>query len=246
LLALGDLQYECGALAAFQQSYNLAWGLYKAITYPAPGNHEYQTSSTPPSTPCDSTGSAAGYYDYFGAAAGDRTKGYYSYDVGAWHIVALNAECSFVGGCGAGSPQEQWLRADLGTHTTACTLAYWHEPRWTSGGLGNNQTYDAFWQDLYAAHAEIVLNGHLHFYERFALQNPQGQLDSANGIREFTVGTGGKTLHPFSSVIQPNSEVRNNNTYGVLKLTLHPSGYDWAFVPQQGQTFTDAGSGPCH
>jgi len=246
VLTLGDNQYECSSGPAFLQSYDIAWGRFKNITHPILGNHEYQTDSNteaPSTPPCDNTGSASGYFNYFGAAAGAPGQGYYSYDVGSWHAVALNGECSKVGGCGAGSAQEQWLKADLATHGSTCTLAYWHEPRWSSGTQGNLQTYDAFWQDLYAARAEIVLNGHMHFYERFAQQNPQGVADPA-GLREFTVGTGGKNLFGFS-VIQPNSEVRNNDTYGVLKLTLHASSYDWQFIPEAGKTFTDSGSTAC-
>jgi hypothetical protein len=248
VLPLGDDQYECGSLAAFQQSYALSWGAFFGMTYPVPGNHEYQTDSTvtPPASPCDNTASASGYFSYFGARAGTPGQGYYSYDIGSWHLIALNGECSFIGGCGAGSPEEQWLKADLAAHPAACTLAYWHEPRWSSGVQGNLSTYGAFWQDLYAAHAEVVLNGHMHLYERFAPQNPSGQLDPTNGIREFTVGTGGKTLVNFSSVIQPNSEVRNNTTYGVLELKLLPTSYQWQFVPEAGQAFTDSGSQACH
>jgi hypothetical protein len=231
VLTLGDNQYEDGALTKFQQSFDPSWGRVKNIIHPAAGNHEYQTAG------------ASGYYQYFGAAAGDPTKGYYSYDIGTWHIIALNSNCSQVGGCGMGSPQEQWLKADLSAHPNACTLAYWHHPRFSSGDHGNHSSYDAFWKALYAANVEVVLNGHDHDYERFAPQNPSGAADP-NGIQEFVVGTGGKNHYSFGT-IQPNSLVRNSDTYGVLKLTLHPTSYDWQFVPEAGKTFTDSGTRNC-
>jgi hypothetical protein len=195
------------------------------------GNHEYHTAG------------ASGYFSYFGAAAGDPTKGYYSYDIGTWHIIALNSNCSRVGGCGVGSPQEQWLKADLAAHPNMCTLAYWHHPRFSSGDHGSNTSYDAFWKAIYAAGVEIVLNGHDHSYERFAPQNPSGAADP-NGIQEFVVGTGGKNHYAFGT-IKANSVVRNSDTYGVLKLTLHPTSYDWQFVPEAGKTFTDTGTRNC-
>ena len=233
VLALGDLQYHEGTLAEFQQSYAPTWGRVKAITHPAVGNHEYSTRA------------ALGYYRYFGAAAGDPTKGYYSFDIGAWHLIVLNSNCEQVGGCQAGSPQEQWLRADLADHPTACTLAYWHHPRFSSGPHGSDPAYDAFWQDLYQGGAEIVLNGHDHDYERFAPQDPYGRADAAHGLREFVVGTGGRNHYRFTMVL-PHSEVRNDDTFGVLTLTLHAHSYDWRFVPEASKTFTDTGRGTCH
>ena len=242
VLGLGDEQYECAGLSAFASSYDPTWGRLKSITYPAPGNHEYQTSG---GTNCDAAGNAAGYYTYFGSAAGDPSKGYYSFDLGTWHLIALNASCAKVGGCGAGSPEEIWLKNDLATHTNRCTLAFWHNPRYSSGGVGNDSTFSPFWQDLYNANAELVLVGHDHEYERFAPQNASSGLDTARGIREFVVGTGGKT-HTSFATIRANSEVRNNDTFGFLKLTLHPSSYDWQFVPEPGKTFADSGSTACH
>lgn len=233
ILALGDLQYDDGTLAKFQQSYEPTWGRVKAITHPAVGNHEYLTPG------------AQDYYSYFGAAAGDPGKGYYSFDLGTWHLIALNSNCQEVGGCGFGSPQEQWLRADLAAHPAPCTLAYWHHPRWSSAHYGNDPTYSAFWQDLYDGGAEIVLNGHEHDYERFTPQDPFGVADEVYGVREIVVGTGGENLREFK-VVQANSLVRSNNTFGVLALTLHPAGYDWRFVPVAGKTFTDSGAGACH
>jgi hypothetical protein len=214
------------------QSYDASWGRLRTLTRPVPGNHEYQTPN------------AAGYYAYFGAAAGDPTKGYYSYDIGDWHIIALNAECDFVGGCLAGSPQAVWLENDLAAHQSLCTLAYWHEPRFSSGPHGIDARFDQWWRDLYAAGAEIVLTGHDHIYERFAPQDPS-QNPVSDGIREFVVGTGGEEHHSVTGQA-PNSEITNVDTFGVLKLTLHSSGYDWEFVPEAGGTFTDSGSGTCH
>jgi acid phosphatase type 7 len=217
-------------------SYGLTWGQFKSITFPVVGNHEYLTAA------------AAGYFQYFGSAAGKSNQGYYSFDIGAWHLIALNAECSNVGGCQVGSPQETWLKADLAAHSNTCTLAYWHQPRFSSGKAGNWTQYSTFWQDLYAANADVVLGGHDHDYERFAPQNPSHQADPAQGIREFVVGTGGADhggAGGFPS-IQPNSQVRDNTTFGVLKLTLHPTSYSWAFVPEAGQTFTDSGTTNCH
>jgi acid phosphatase type 7 len=238
---LGDVQYECGGLAAFQQSYDRTWGVLKAITHPAVGNHEYTTPTTS-ATDCDTTGMAAGYFTYFGAAAGDPTKGYYSYDLGAWHIIVLNTTCSKAGGCGSGSPQETWLRNDLAAHGTACTLAYFHIPLWSSGGrdASNART---FTQDLVDARADVILTGHDHIYERFGLQNASGAADP-NGVRAFVVGTGGKN-HTSEALVFPNSQVRNYDTFGFLKLTLHSASYDWKFVPEPGKTFTDTGSEGC-
>jgi acid phosphatase type 7 len=230
---LGDNQYENASLREFDASFDPTWGRLKPEIHPAIGNHEIETDPK-----------ASGYYQYFGAAAGDPTKGYYSYDLGTWHVVVLNSNCVAVGGCGPGSPEEQWLRADLATHPDLCTLAYWHHPRWTSGEHGNNPLYDTFWRDLYGAGVDVVLNGHDHDYERFAPQDPSGRLDKARGIREFVSGTGGSHFESLA-IRQPNSEALSQ-TFGVLALTLHPSGYDWRFVPEPGKTFTDSGTAACH
>jgi calcineurin-like phosphoesterase family protein len=237
VLAIGDLQYENGTLDGFEQSYDPTWGRFKAMTYPVLGNHEYQTPG------------AAGYFAYFGALAGPAPGGYYSFDLGDWHIIALNSECAEIGGCGPGSPEEQWLQADLHTDHKFCTLAFWHDPRFTSGRNRNHPELQTFWEDLYARGVDVVLNGHDHIYERFAPQNPAQAADPEHGIREFIVGTGGNNHQPNYGTIQPNSEVRNNTTYGVLSLTLSKHSYDWQFLPDKqsgnGQ-FVDSGSGQCH
>ena len=243
VLDLGDNQYECGSLTAYQQAYDPSWGRVKSITRPSPGNHEYLTSG---GLGCDSSNAnAAGYFNYFGSAAGTRGQGWYSYDIGTWHIIALNSQCSAVGGCGRSSPQYQWLQADLAAHSNYCTLAYWHVPLFSSGGRQAANSY-SWWQLLYNANADVVLNGHDHIYERFAPQDPNANPDSAHGIRQFTVGTGGGN-HTSIVSVAANSEVRDNTTFGILELTLHPTGYEWQFVPAAGSgTFTDSGSAPCH
>jgi hypothetical protein len=242
VLALGDNQYACGGYTAFMQSYDPTWGRLKALTHPVPGNHEYQTQG---GTDCDASGHANGYFQYFGASAGQASQGYYSYDVGAWHLIALNSNCSAVGGCGQGSPQETWLRADLAAHPASCTLAYWHHPRFTSGSVGEDSEVAPIWQDLYAAGADVVLNGHAHGYERFAPQDPSQAYDPAAGLREFVVGTGGEDFQPFST-FKPLSERHDDVTFGVLTLRLHTGSYDWQFLPAAGGSFSDSGSASCH
>ncbi|HEY6104116.1 MAG TPA: metallophosphoesterase [bacterium] len=233
VLPLGDLQYEDGALSKFRRSYDRTWGRLKAITRPAPGNHEYGTRG------------AQGYFDYFGEIAGDPGQGYYSYDIGAWHLIALNSNCGPVGGCGSGSPQERWLRADLAAHPARCTLASWHHPRFSSGFHGSDRRYDAFWRALYDAGADVVLTGHDHHYERFAKQDPNGRPDPGRGIREFVVGTGGRSLYGLKEG-EDNSDVFNAETFGVLALTLHPTSYEWRFVRGPGKDFADSGRAACH
>lgn len=233
VLALGDDQYKSGILRAFQKSYDKSWGRLIRVTHPVPGNHEYGNQD------------AQGYFDYFGARAGDRDKGYYSYDIDNWHVIALNSECPHAGGCRAGSPQERWLRDDLAKSTARCTLAYWHQPLFSSGVHGNDATYTDFWEDLYESGAEIVLNGHDHDYERFAPQTPHAVADSNRGIREFVVGTGGETLYKLHET-RANSQVRQAGVFGVLLLTLGEHSYDWKFESVAPATFSDQGSGRCH
>jgi hypothetical protein len=235
VLALGDLQYNSASLSNLRNSYQRSWGRFKSITSPAIGNHE---------------GSGSGYFDYFNGTgvsdglAGPRGKGYYSYDLAGWHLIALNSNCSRVA-CNAGSAQERWLRADLAAHPNTCSLAYWHHPRFSSGHDGDGTFMQDIWRALYDAGADVALVGHSHNYERFAPMNASGGLDRARGIREFVVGTGGAFFTGVSSA-RPNSEVRQNNTYGVLKMRLRPTSYEWQFVPEVGRTFTDSGSQACH
>ncbi len=261
VLPLGDVQYECGDAADFAASYDPSWGRFKSITHWATGNHEYGRS-------CGRNDNLVAN-SYFGVT---NPKGWYSYNVGTWHMIVLNSECNYgtgsdaVGGCQAGSAQETWLRQDLAAHPNQCTLAYWHEPRFSSGQHGDATQMSVLWNDLATAHADVVLSGHNHDYERFepigatpspgtttgstttgtpVFQDPV--LDPA-GIREFVVGTGGKNHYGFGTQPAMKGEVvRDASTYGVLKLTLHPTSYDWQFVNDPGSgTFTDAGSGSCH
>jgi len=239
IFALGDLAYEKGTLADFQNCYDPTWGRLKARTRPALGNHEYALR-----------GPATGYFQYWGAQAGPSGKGYYSYDLGSWHIVVLNTNCASpgVGGCNAGSPQEIWLRQDLAAHPNACIIAYGHHPLFSSGLLRSHAIHPELkplWQDLYAAHADLVLVGHEHSYERFAPQDPEGHADPQSGIREIVVGTGGRSLE-WLGLAQPNSEVRDSSSYGVLKLTLTQGHYTWEFLPVPGATFHDSGEANCH
>ncbi|HEY4411079.1 MAG TPA: metallophosphoesterase, partial [Acidimicrobiia bacterium] len=218
----------------FSNCFGPTWGADKDRLRPAPGNHEYGTAN------------ASGYFNYFGSAVGQPGQGWYSYNLGAWHVVVLNSNCASVGGCNAGSAQEQWLKADLAASSSRCTVAIWHHPRFDSGtSHGNDTEVGPLWNDLYAGGAELVVNGHEHLYERFGPQRPDATADPTFGIREFIVGTGGNSLYQFGSP-QPNSQVRNNTTNGVLKLTLRPVGYDFSFLPVAGRTFTDSGSGTCH
>jgi acid phosphatase type 7 len=230
---LGDTVYEAGTTKEFADCYDPSWGREKSRTRPATGNHDYLTSG------------ATGYFGYFGAAAGDPQKGYYSYALGSWHIVVLNSNCAKVGGCEQGSPQEQWLRADLASHPTACTLAYWHHPRFSFGKYNNDPHTQVLWQALYDAGAEIVLAGHDHNYQRYAPQDPDGTLDRERGIRQFVVGTGGANHTPLANP-PPNVEASNDDTFGILQLSLHATSYDWVFIPIAGKSFTDTGSGVCH
>jgi hypothetical protein len=228
----GDNAYLSPATAAeYARCYGPNWGRHKNRTLPSAGNHEYDAAN------------AAGYFGYFGASAGDPTKGYYDTTVGAWHIIVLNSNCAFVS-CGAGSPQEQWLRSVLAASNAACTAAIFHHPRFSSG-QNSSASVRAFWEALYDYGADVVFNGHDHLYERFAPQTPAGAADPAFGLRQFTIGSGGRSHHTFVGVA-PNSEARNAGTYGVLKLTLHATSYDWQFVPEAGKSFTDSGGTACH
>lgn len=229
---LGDNVYSSGTTAEFRDCYAPTWGRHRSRTRPAAGNHDYRTPG------------ATGYFDYFGAAAGDRATGYYSYDLGAWHIVVLNSNCTAVGGCGSGSAQGRWLRADLAANGAGDVLAYWHHPRFSSGAHGATTGVQDLWEILYAAGADVVLNGHDHDYERFDLQDPWGRRDATFGIRQFVVGTGGTGLRPRAS-FAPNSQVFST-THGVLRMTLRPGAYEWSFLPIAGSSFHDTGTGTTH
>ena len=265
-LTLGDNQYGTangsnnGTLAQYDQVYDPTFGRANSVVYPVVGDGDFGDTGTP---------DASGFMSYFGNAGvfsriesmpGANTShllsnAYYSYNLGNWHIIALNSQCAAIpktsagpGGCGVGSVEEKWLKADLAAHPNTCTLAYWHVPRWNSGNLGNRTDSAAFWTDLYNAHADLVLNAHgNNHYERFVPQNPLGQPD-ANGIREFIASMGGFShgSPPTTPGDQSTSVVTNYSTMGVLQLTLHPTSYDWQFLPADGGTFTDSGSASCH
>jgi len=231
VFALGDNAYPSGLLADYNNCYGPTWGRFKSRTHPTPGNREY------------ASGTPAGYFDYWGTAAGAPNKGWYSYDVGDWHMVVLNDQVAF----GAGSEQEAWLRADLAASTKQCTLAYWHNPRFfssTSAGWTSDAARKILWDDLYAAHAEIVLNGQQHQYERMAPMRPDGTRDDVNGILEINPGTGGESAS-LPTVMHPNSQTVSA-AFGVLKLVLGPGTYTWQFIGIPGTSYTDSGSGSCH
>lgn len=226
IFTLGDHAYDFGSEKNFRDCYEPTWGRHKARTRPTPGNHDYFTNKGTP------------YFEYFGENAGPDRRGYYSYEVGAWHVISLNSNLP----ADSRSDQVAWLKDDLKEHPTACTLAYWHIPLFSSGDHGSNPLMQSVWTVLQEAGADIVLNGHDHDYERFAPQDAKGKPDP-NGIREFVVGTGGGGVYRFGKV-RPNSEVHDNSAYGVLKLTLAPTSYQWEFIPGVGK-FTDSGSGTC-
>jgi hypothetical protein len=232
VLALGDVQYESATTEEFRQSYDHTWGRLNDRTYPVTGNHEYYVAGAP------------GYFSYFGDVAGRPDESYYSFDVGTWHLIALNSNCNDVD-CFEGSDQEEFLRADLAASGSRCVLAFWHHPRFSSGPEGEELSVAPLWNALYEANADVVLNGHNHHYERFAPQDPDGTTDPSRGIREFVVGTGGDSLQNFVRT-ERNSEVRIAATFGVLLLKLKPAGYDWVFSPTTTGGQTDSGSATCH
>ena len=205
VLTLGDTAYDDGSADQFTRCYLPSWGRFRDRTYPAPGNHDYQTAG------------ASGYYGFFGPRAGQPGKGWYSFDRGRWHLIALNSNCDEVGGCQPGSEQERWLRADLAAHPARCTLAFWHHPRFSSGTThGSDPAVGGLWLALYQAGADVVLVGHEHNYERFAPLDPLGGVDPAKGVREFVVGTG-RSHYRFGSPL-PGSEARNSDSFGLLEL----------------------------
>ena len=233
VFTLGDNSNESGTADQYATCYGSTWGAFRSRTRPTIGNHDVLTSHGAP------------YYAYFGSAAGPSGKGYYSYDLAAnWHVIVLNSNCDEIGGCDASSPEETWLKAVLAANSGKHILAMWHHPEFSSGGHRSVMSYKAWWDDLYAAHADVVLNGHDHDYERFARQSPDGKADP-NGIREFVAGTGGASHTPIF-VVRANSEVYDGRTFGVLSLTLKRHGYGWQFIPVDGGAFTDSGETATH
>ena len=236
VLTLGDNQYNSGLLSEFRGAgaYAATWGQFAPIVHPSPGNHEYAQSS-----------GAAGYFTYFGAAA---KSGAYSFNLGTWHVVSLNSSCGSSGCSNSAmgqttSAQTTWLQNDMAANPSSCTLAYWHHPRFSSSWNGDSPGVGPLWSALYNAHADLVLGGHDHLYERYALQSPAGTA-TTGGIREFIVGTGGEALEALGTR-EPNLQVFDSNDYGVLVLTLHATSYDWAFKRADG-TIADSGHDTCH
>jgi acid phosphatase type 7 len=228
----GDNAYPDGTADQFRDCYGPTWGKFVDRTRPAAGNHDWGTRDL------------TGYLGYFGATAEPNDASWYSYDLGTWHVVVLDSDCTSVGGCGAESAQGRWLSADLATSTARCTLAIWHHPRFSTGEHGDDPDVAPFWRSLYDAGADVVINGHDHDYERFAPQDPNAHEDRARGIREFVVGTGGAALRTFPTTAA-NSELRTTIAHGVIRLVLHHSAYAWSYIPTTG-AFTDSGSGQCH
>ena len=231
ILGLGDFAYPTSSASDFAACFEPSWGRHKARIRPIVGN-EYQQPG------------AAPYYAYFGAAAGNPSQGWYSFDLAGWHLVALNSACNKIGGCDAGSAQGQWLEADLAANSKPCTLAYYHDPRFSSGQLGVDDSTLGLWQILHAHGVDVLLHGDDHAYERFGRMNPNGVAEPLRGVRSFIVGTGGVGLHNADEG-EPNSEVRSSTTYGVLRLVLEPTSYGWEFVGAGPGNFTDSGSEDC-
>ena len=228
ILMLGDLAYPDGSKQDFLHCFDPPWGKFKERIFPVPGNHEYHAAG------------AAPYYTYFGERAGVAKEGYYATQIGSWRVIGLNSNVDVA----AGSAQERWLRDELTAHPARCTLAFWHHPRFSSGQHGDAPSMNTIWRDLYNARVDVVLAGHDHDYERFAPQGALGERDDQRGIREFVVGTGGAALRPLAH-IEANSEARNSDSFGVLKLTLRDKSYAWDFVPVDGNGFRDHGEALC-
>jgi hypothetical protein len=226
VFTIGDNAYPDGSGSNYSNCYGPTWGRYKSRTRPVPGNHDYHIAG------------AAGYFGYFGSRAGSPSRGCYSFQLGTWHVIAINSEANL-------SAEATWLKADLAAHPARCTLAYWHRPLFTSGPHGPATQMRPIFRILYQAGAEVVVTGHNHNYERFAPQTPDGNLDAGRGIREFVVGTGGAGLYAFDTRAA-NSQARYSGGHGVIKLTLNPGSYSWKFIPVPGKTWTDSGSQSCH
>jgi hypothetical protein len=244
VLPLGDTQYHNGSSFQYTNSYDPSWGAFKSLSEPTTGNHEWLSAN------------AEGFFDYFSPTVPQISLGhyYYSYDLGTWHIIALDSNCSSLpgspsnpdNGCVQNSPQMDWLENDLAHNSAACTLAYWHHPRFSSGETGDIPKTTPFWNALYAAGTDVILTAHRHMYERYAPQDPDGNLDPTNGITEFVVGTGGDDHGVIQAPLAANEVVRNDATFGYLRMTLESGAYTYSFVPVAGGSFTDSGSGTCH
>ena len=236
VFALGDVTYLNGRESEYFQCYDVTWGRHRARTIPVLGSHDIIVPSS------------YGYFNYFGPVAGNQSKSYYSFNYGAWHIIVLNSQCSGFILCSSTSSQAQWLKTDLTANppTKSCTLALWHVPLYSSTGSSATTSVQPLWQILFNAGADLIVNGGAHNYERFAPQDPNGNLNTTNGIVEIVAGTGGESHASFDTTTAANSVVRNSTTYGVLQLTLHATSYSWQFVPVAGQTFTDSGIQACH
>jgi acid phosphatase type 7 len=235
IAVLGDVAYPHGRTGDFERCFDPSWGRFRDRMRPATGNHDHADRN------------ARGYAAYFGARGGPSGSYRYSYDLGAWHVVVLDSDCWRVGGCELDDPQARWMQTDLRRHPRRCTLAYWHRPPFSSGRYGDRADTErvrALWQVAVQEGVDVVLTGHEHSYERHAPMNADGTRDAA-GTRLFIVGTGGGNLRPYRNPPLPTTEVRNDDTWGVLRLDLRPDGYDWRFLPVQGRTFTDRGSGTC-
>jgi len=232
IFTAGDNVYESASSATFRDCYEPSWGRHKDRTRPAAGNHDWQDGGIP------------AYREYFGAAAGVGTATWYAYDLGTWRVIVLDSNCGSADGCDPDSAQGRWLAAELAATTATCTVAIWHHPRFSSGEHGDQDEVGPFWDALYAAGADVVINGHDHDYERFAPMDPDGREDRERGLRQFVVGTGGKELRGFDDVA-PHSELRSSVTHGVLALTLRDGSYDWQFVPTASD-FSDRGTARCH
>ena len=230
--ALGDTAYPAGSESDFARCYNPTWGRFKARTRPAIGNHEYLTAG------------ARAYFSYFGRRSAPFS-GYYSYKLGRWHIVVINSECGQIGGCDSGSTQLRWLRNDLARHPSRCALAYWHEPRFSSGMHGQNEAMQPIWATLAKAGVDIVLNGHDHNYERFAPLNAAGRIDRAHGMREFVVGTGGGPLRVVAAASYGSRKIIAHR-WGVLRLKLGANRVYWRFLSTPSGRVLDSGSSACH
>jgi len=246
VLPLGDIQYEDAAPEQWQASYEPSWGRFKSITHPVVGNHEYLQCGTY-TTDCTYEPRAADYAAYFGEVAGPLDQFWYSFDLGSWHFIALNSNCANERvACGQGSAQDRWLRADLAAHPAGCTLAFLHHARFSSGQDGDDATLDTLYRDLYDGGVDVLLAGHDHHYERIQPIDPNGEADAARGIRNFVVGTGGRNIQRGTLAPRPITEAGNDETLGILMLTLEPGAYSWEFRPIPEETFTDSGSTSCH